>query len=97
MRALEPGVCEMKRLYVRPARRGARLGYALAQAAIQAARDAGYATMRLDTLARLREAISLYRSLGFHECAPYYPNPLGGVLYWELELEPETAPGGGVP
>lgn len=94
MRALEPGVCEMKRLYVRPGRRGARLGYALAQAAIQAARDAGHRTMRLDTLSRLREAMSLYRDLGFREREPYYANPLGEVVFWELALESEPPPGG---
>ena len=86
MRMTEPGICEMKRLYVRPGRRGARLGHALALAAIRAARDAGHATMRLDTLVRLKEAMALYRSLGFRERAPYYDNPLGNVVYWELDL-----------
>jgi shikimate dehydrogenase len=91
MRMIEPGVCEMKRLYVRPGRRGARLGHALARAAIQAARDAGHATMRLDTLVRLKEAMALYRSLGFRERAPYYDNPLGNVVYWELDLHQGAA------
>jgi len=93
MRALEAGVCEMKRLYVHPSRRGARLGHALAQAVIEAARVAGYATMRLDTLARLHAANSLYRNLGFRECEPYYPNPLDEVVYWELDLRARAGNG----
>lgn len=94
MRMIGPGVCEMKRLYVRPGRRGAHLGHALALAAIRAARDAGHATMRLDTLVRLTEAMALYRSLGFRECAPYYDNPLGNVVYWELDLHQRAAGAG---
>jgi len=94
MRMMEPGVCEMKRLYVQPGRRGARLGHALALAAIGAARDAGHATMRLDTLVRLNEAMALYRSLGFRERAPYYDNPLGNVVYWELDLHQGAASAG---
>ena len=91
VRPIGPGVCEMKRLYVRPGRRGARLGRALAVAAIRAARDAGHATMRLDTLARLKEAMALYRDLGFREREPYYDNPLGNVVYWELDLRHHAA------
>lgn len=91
VRMIEPGICEMKRLYVQPGRRGARLGHALARAAIQAARDAGHATMRLDTLVRLEEAMALYRSLGFRERTPYYDNPLGNVVYWELDLHQGAA------
>ena len=66
--------------------RGAGLGRSLARAIIAAARSAGYARMRLDTLDRLREANTLYRDLGFRPCAPYNDNPLEGVVYWELDL-----------
>jgi putative acetyltransferase len=86
MRALDGHVCEMKRLYVRPpyVRRG--LGKKLARRVIEQARAAGYATMRLDTLEKLRPALSLYTGLGFQTCAPYYENPLPGVVYLERAL-----------
>ena len=86
LRPLEPGVCEMKRLYVRPSWRGRGLGRALAEAILREAATKGYAAMRLDTLARLEEAIRLYQVLGFRRIAAYYPNPLPGVSYWEIDL-----------
>jgi putative acetyltransferase len=87
MRALEPGICEMKRLYLRPQFRGKGLGQDLANRIIAEARQAGYRRMRLDTVEPvMKDAVGMYRKLGFKEIAPYRSNPIAGAMYMELEL-----------
>ena len=86
LRRLEPGVCEMKRLYVAPAGRGKGLGLKLAEAIIVRACEIGYKKMRLDTLKSMKEARDLYTSLGFKPTKPYRDNPLPGAEFYELKL-----------
>jgi GNAT superfamily N-acetyltransferase len=74
-------VAEIKRLYVKPVARGTGLGLRLAQTVIDGARTIGYREIKLDTLAHMAEARSLYAQLGFRECAPYYHNPIPGAVY----------------
>jgi putative acetyltransferase len=87
----ERGISEMKRLYVRPAFRGKRVGWALAKGVIEAARESGYKRMRLDTVpSEMADAVKMYGRLGFKEIAPYRVNPQPGTLYMELDLFAQT-------
>lgn len=89
VKRLDDRACEMKRMFVAPTARGGGAGRALADAAIDCARRAGYRRMYLDTSIRQTEAISLYRGLGFEEVGPYYDVPealLGWLVFFRLEL-----------
>ncbi|HVZ46772.1 MAG TPA: GNAT family N-acetyltransferase [Ramlibacter sp.] len=81
-----PNAAEMKRLYVRKAFRGFGLGRQLAEAALDAARLAGYTSVLLDTLDDMEAARALYAELGFEEVPPYYHNPIAGAHYLKADL-----------
>jgi putative acetyltransferase len=84
---LETDICEMKRLYLRPQFRGKGIGRAIAERLIAEARAIGYVRMRLDTVGPvMKDAVAMYRKLGFKEIAAYRKNPMAGTIYMELEL-----------
>ena len=83
----EIGVCEMKRLYVRPKFRGHSIGRVIAEKLIHDSSEIGYRVMRLDTVpGKMDRAIALYRLLGFRETKPYYGTPVKNTLFMELTL-----------
>ena len=81
-----PDIGEVKRLYVQPAHRHGGWGHRLATALLAEARAIGYRELKLDTLEWMTAARALYARLGFRECAPYYRNPLPGVVYMACTL-----------
>jgi len=86
LRKMSADSCELKRMYVRPDFRGKGIGRLLAEHIVSEARSIGYGSIRLDTIASMKEAISLYRSLGFVAIAPYRFNPIEGAQYMELRF-----------
>ncbi len=84
---LEEGICEMKRLYIKPEFRGKGFGKLLVNAVIDEAKKIGYSKMRLDTVPQMKEAINLYWKIGFKEIEPYRANPIDGALYMEMDLK----------
>lgn len=81
-----PNAAEMKRLYVRRAFRGFGLGRQLTEAILDAARQAGYACVLLDTLDDMEAARNLYTDLGFESIDPYYHNPIPGAHYLKADI-----------
>lgn len=79
-------ICEMKRLYTRPAARGLGAGRRLCEELIAFARHAGYTLMKLDTEPELEAACALYRALGFTDIPRYNDDPKPETLYLGLRL-----------
>lgn len=87
LRVVEQGVCEMKRLYVRPAFRGMGIGRLLAERIIADGKKIGYQRMWLDTLPFMTAALRLYESLGFVRRSSYYDTPIEETVFMELTLD----------
>ena len=81
---------EVKRMYVAPEARGHGLAKHLLAGLEDAARDAGYTRMRLDTSAAQPEARSLYAAAGYREIEAYNDNQYA-AHWFEKELA-EGAP-----
>jgi ribosomal protein S18 acetylase RimI-like enzyme len=87
LRKFRDDICEMKRLYVRPAFRGRHLGRRMAEEIARRAGELGYRTLVLDTLGTMEAAQRLYESMGFTPATSYYVNPLPNVKYFSLNLQ----------
>ncbi|MCE9583399.1 MAG: GNAT family N-acetyltransferase [Planctomycetes bacterium] len=86
LRDLGKGVCEMKRMFVRPQYRGLGIGRHLAEAVIKEAKRLKFRTMKLDTVPQLAAALVLYKSLGFRATKPYCHNPIKGAIFLSKRL-----------
>lgn len=86
LRAIAPGVAEMKRLYVMPSYRGHQLGKLLAERIISKAKQMGFHDMVLDTMLEMKAARKLYEKLGFSEIPPYSDQEARNVICYGLKL-----------
>jgi GNAT superfamily N-acetyltransferase len=80
LKALAPGVAEIKRLFVRPQARKLGVGNALVAAIVEAARTLGYGEVKLDTLEEMQGAIALYKASGFAPIPPYGSHSYPGLV-----------------
>jgi putative acetyltransferase len=87
LRPMEPGICEVKRLYVRPSFRRSGIGRELVRVALTEATRIGYNRVRLDTLREMKAAVALYQGMGFRETAPYRDGEPQGICYFERRLD----------
>lgn len=83
----EPGIAEMKRLYVRDDFRKLGIGQELVARIVASAKDLGYNAIRLDTLKSMMGALRIYHAAGFKNIDPYRFNPLDGAEYLELKFK----------
>lgn len=86
LREFEPGVAEMKRMYVLAGYHGRGIGKALTEALLAKAAEMGYRSVRLDTIRELDKALRLYQSLGFQEINAYRFNPHPEAVFMEYKL-----------
>lgn len=86
LRRIDDTYCEMKRLYVRPAFRGMRIGGMLVERILDDARTIGYEAILLDTLPFLETAIAMYKKYGFYEIPSYNNSPMDNLVYLRRDL-----------
>ncbi len=91
LKKIRDDICEIKRMYVRPAFRGKKIGQKLLNHLIQDARDIGYTKIRLDSGRFMEKAHMLYRSAGFKDIEYYSETEMSldfqkYMIYMELEL-----------
>jgi putative acetyltransferase len=80
---------ELKRMYVRPDRRGRGIGKRVLAELEAVACKAGLPLLRLETGIHNEDALALYRGAGFAECeafGDYRPDPLSVFMEKRVEL-----------
>ena len=82
----DDGLCEMKRLYVRPGSRNLGIGQRLVRDVISEARSRSYRAMRLDTLPSMKSAREIYGAFGFKPIGNYNESPLDGIEHFGLDV-----------
>lgn len=75
LRTLEPGIGEIKRMWVAPTARGLGIGRRFLHELEGIARRRRMRAIRLDTNRSLKEALQLYRSSGYREIGRFNDNP----------------------
>ncbi len=90
----EEGVCELKKMYFLPEARGTGMGERLLRHILEAARQADYRTVYLETLTGMDAAMKLYAKVGFQPlCAPMGATGHTGCDRWyAISLTPEALP-----
>lgn len=86
-RKVDHHTCEMKRVYVRPAARGSKLGAKLVDIILKEAIKSGYKKICLDVLPEFKAALNLYKTYGFVNHPPVTNNPVPGTQFLGLDLE----------
>jgi ribosomal protein S18 acetylase RimI-like enzyme len=93
VRLLEPGLGEVKRMWIRPSCQGRGLGRRLMDRCLEEARRLGCRRLRLDTQRRMTAAIHLYRSYGFTDIPDYNGNSRAEI-WMQADLEAGSGDGG---
>lgn len=86
LKAQEPLIGEVKRMYVLTTARRMGVARALMQRLLSDARQMGYQRIRLGTLDEMTAAQALYRELGFVEIPRYRPDELVDTVFFECDL-----------
>jgi putative acetyltransferase len=79
---LPADTCELVKMYLLPEVRGTGLGRTIVEKCLQAARDAGFCKIYLETMPELRLALKLYEKFGF----TYLDAPLGNSGHFGCDL-----------
>jgi GNAT superfamily N-acetyltransferase len=95
LRRVRDGVAELKRVYVRPACRGARLGAAIVERLLADARAFGYREVWLDSAPFMASAHRLYEAAGFTDCPPYPESEVSPRLHYRWRFMARALPADG--